>query len=189
MLHQTDNGVCGWLPYAGFLAQQGFHALLFDRRCEGESTCADGEKAYNHAADVEAAATTLRGRGADDVVVVGASLGGAVALGACTVVEVSGCVALSPALFDNKLGGGLTANKAISRLKVPSLVAVAPDDGSSAIGDVRAFLRRAPDRVVTFVQLPAGAGHGWDTVNDPADPNQRSPFSDRLVAFLARCLR
>ena len=188
MLHQTNDGVCGWLPYAAHLAQQGFHVLLFDRRCEGRSSCADGENAFHHAADVSAAVADLRGRGADQVAVVGASLGGAIALGACTVVDVDSCVALSPALFDIKLGAGLTPNKAITRLDVPTLVAAAPDDGSSAIDDVTAFVRRAPKDVITFVELPTGAGHGWDTVNNPSDPTQRSTFSTTLIAFLTQHL-
>lgn len=105
------------------------------------------------------------------------------------LLQVSGCMALSPALFDNKLLDGLMTKKAISQLTVPTLLAGAPDDGSSAIGDVKTLLRRAPKNVVTLVQLPAGAGHGWDTVNEPADPNLRSPFSDTLVDFLTQRLR
>ena len=41
---------------------------------------------------------------------------------------------------------------------------------------------------MTFLRLAANAGHGWDTVNDPDDPNRRSPFSDQLVRFLRRQL-
>jgi dienelactone hydrolase len=74
------------------------------------------------------------------------------------------------------------------QVRVPLLVAVAPDDEYSPIAEVRALLRRARPDLTQFVQLPAGAGHGWDTVNDPADPSRRSAFSGRLVGFLDRQL-
>ena len=190
MLHQTDNGVCGWFEYGGILAKQGFHVLLFDRRCTGESTCPGGgtAKGSRHAADVQTAVATLRKEGATKVAVVGASLGGAVAIGACSVVRVDGCAALSPALFDFPLGDGLTAQKGIGRVGVPLLVADAPDDSSSPIAEVKALVKGAKPGVVRFVQLPAAAGHGWSTVNDAVDPTKRSPFSAQLVAFLKQRL-
>jgi dienelactone hydrolase len=190
MLHQTDNGVCGWFEYGGILAEQGFQVLLFDRRCTGESTCPGGgtAKGSRHSADVETAVATLRKQGARKVAVVGASLGGAVAIGSCSVVRVDGCVALSPALFDFPLGDGLTAQKGISRLGVPTLVADAPDDSSSPLAEVKALLTRARPGVVRFVQLPAAAGHGWSTVNDAVDPTKRSPLSAQLIAFLRQRL-
>jgi dienelactone hydrolase len=189
MLHQTNNGICGWFSYAGYLAQQGFHVLLFDRRCTFNSSCATGTKANRHAADVQTAVTELRRRGAHKVVVVGASLGGAVTIGACAVVKTDGCVALSPALFDVILGDNLTANNAIRRVGVPLLVADAPDDSDSPLADVQGLIHRARPGVVRLIRLPAGAGHGWDTVNDPADPTRRSAFSDQLLDFLRQRLR
>ena len=78
-----------------------------------------------------AIATALRKRGAQSLAVVGASYGGAVAIGTCAAVQADACVALSPALHDNKLGGGLTANKAIGQLSVPLLFAAADDDSDS----------------------------------------------------------
>jgi pimeloyl-ACP methyl ester carboxylesterase len=106
LLHQTDNGLCGWLPYAGYLAIRGFHVGLFDFRCTFNSGCADGEKAYNVAADVVAIATALRKRGARSLAVVGASYGGAVALGTCAAVQADACIALSPARVTTSLVAG-----------------------------------------------------------------------------------
>ena len=190
MLHQTDNGVCGWFEYGGILAKQGFQVLLFDRRCTGQSTCPGGgtAKGSRHSADVQTAVATLRKQGAAKVAVVGASLGGAVAIGSCSAAKADGCVALSPALFDFPLGDGLTAQKAIGRLGVPTLVADAPDDSSSPIAEVKALLTKARPGVVRFVQLPNAAGHGWSTVNDAADPTKRSAFSAQLIAFLKQRL-
>jgi dienelactone hydrolase len=185
LLHQTDNGLCGWLPYAYRLAGQGFHVLAFDFRCTFGSSCAEGEQMYAVIDDVDAAVGTLRKRGARQVALVGASYGGAVAIGACTKVDVSRCAALSAALFDNKLGGGVTANKAIAKLRRPLLFAAAPDDSDSPIDADLALVARAPKGVATFVQLPAGAGHGWDTVFMPGDLTTPSPFAEQLESFLS----
>jgi dienelactone hydrolase len=186
LLHQTDNGLCGWLPYAGYLATQGFHVDLFDFRCTFNSGCADGEKAYNVAADVAAIATALRRRGARSLAVVGTSYGGAVAIGTCGAVQADACVALSPALYDNKLGGGMTANKAIGQLRVPLLFASADDDSDSPADQNEALLRRARPGIVTVIKLPAGAGHGWDTVTDVNTPGQPTTFSDRVIGFITK---
>ena len=184
LLHQTDDGLCGWLPYAFRLAGQDFAVLAFDRRCTFASSCVDGEAQYDALADVRAAVDALRERGVTEVALVGASLGGAVAIGTCQRVEVSRCAALSPAVFDLKLGDGVTANKAIGTLRKPLLVAVAPDDSDSALDEVRTVAARARPGVATFVELPAGAGHGWDTVNRTDDPAQPSAFAGRLEDFL-----
>lgn len=185
LLHQTDDGMCGWLPYARYMATQGFHVGLFDFRCTFNSSCVEGENAYNVTADVSAMAAELRKRGARSLAVVGASYGGAVAIGSCATVKADACVALSPALYDNKLGGGMTANMAIGRLTVPLLFAAAPDDSDSPADQNQALLRRARPNVVTYVELPSGAGHGWETVADPDNPGQWSSLSDRLIDFIS----
>lgn len=184
LLHQTDNGLCGWLPYAFRLAGEGFAVLAFDRRCTFGSSCVEGAAEYNAIGDVAAAVDTLRERGATEVALVGASLGGAVAIGACAAVEVTRCAALSPAIFDRKLGGGVTANKAIATLRRPLLYAVAPDDPDSSLDEGRTLVARTRPGVVTFVELPAGAGHGWETVAAPGDPSTPSAFAGQLEDFL-----
>lgn len=183
LLHQNDDGLCGWLPYAGYLAGQGFQVAVFDRRCSFQSGCISGEAAYDFVGDVRAVVDTLRGRGAQHIGLVGASFGGAVAIGACAEVPVAACAALSPALFDHKLGDGVTAKNAISRIRQPLLVAVAPDDADSPEDDVRALLERVQPDVATFVTLPVGGGHGWDAVADPST-GQPTAFSVRLLTFL-----
>jgi dienelactone hydrolase len=107
-----------------------------------------------------------------------------VAIGTCAAVQADACVALSPALYDNKLGGGLTANKAIGQLRVPLLFAAADDDSDSPADQNQALLRRARPGIVTVIKLPDGAGHGWDTVTDPNTPGQPTTFSGRVIDFI-----
>ena len=42
LLHQTNNGLCGWLPYATRLAGEGFSVLAFDFRCTFASSLPRG---------------------------------------------------------------------------------------------------------------------------------------------------
>jgi dienelactone hydrolase len=190
MLHQTNDGLCGWFGYAGYLATQGFHVAVFNRRCTFRSACADGSAAHDFIADVDAVLTTLVDRGATSTALVGASFGGAVAIGSCAVLRVAACVALSPAQFDTYLDGAAkpgdatTANNAIDRVRTPLLVAVAADDPDSPTQEVTDLTGRARRGVVTAVELPAGSGHGWDTVTDPGDPSRPATFSPRVIAFL-----
>ncbi len=101
------------------------------------------------------------------------------------MVHAEACAALSPALFDNKLGGGVTAAKAIRHLKTPLLIATSPSDPYSPLAADRELAASAPARVVKFVTLPDAAGHGWDTIADQSQPGQWTPFSDRLIRFLS----
>src|SRR5262245_52741112 len=81
LVHESGGkALCGWWPFAVRLADEGFHVLLFDLRCYGFSTCPRGAKGSNYVADVAAAAAKLRALGAASVEVVGASMGGSIAL-------------------------------------------------------------------------------------------------------------
>jgi pimeloyl-ACP methyl ester carboxylesterase len=90
----TPTGCGGWLPYAGYLARHGVHPLALDLRCFGASACPAGR---GHATtDVAAAMAQLRRRGARRIALVGASMGGAIAVVAAArphpaaVVDLSG---------------------------------------------------------------------------------------------------
>jgi hypothetical protein len=39
LLHEYPGPMCGWWPYAVYLAHHGIHAILFDFRCPGLSAC------------------------------------------------------------------------------------------------------------------------------------------------------
>src|SRR4051794_36890271 len=73
LIHEYPLDLCGFWPYARYLARRGIHVLLLDLRCFGRSACTGGR---GHATtDVAAAVAELRRRGARSVALVGASMG------------------------------------------------------------------------------------------------------------------
>lgn len=166
------RGKCGWTDYAASLAASGLRVLMFDGPCQGGSSCpASGG---DPGSAVAAAAARLRADGAAAVVLVGASAGATAALDAVAGggVPAHAVVALSA----DELGG--LPSKA-SSVSLPVLMAVAQDDRYVSVDDTRrlfAALGTASSRKSLEI-LPAGSGHGWDLLTDPA-------FSARVTAFV-----
>ena len=79
LIHEWPRDYCGWLPYAGYLSRHGVRALAFDLRCFGRSACPDGGRG-RATTDVAAAMAELRRQGARRVALVGASMGGTIAV-------------------------------------------------------------------------------------------------------------
>src|SRR6266540_928444 len=79
LLHQYPNNLCGFWPYAVYLAGKGLRVLDIDLRCFGESACPVNAKG-SVMDDVAGAVAELRRRGASSVALVGASAGASTAL-------------------------------------------------------------------------------------------------------------
>ncbi len=182
-------GACGWWPYAAYLASRGFRVLAFDHRCQGTSECpADGPGLL---ADIATAARVLRVAGASRVALLGASQGGSeVLIAAARRASGTGPVAGVAALceLDQQLAappGPRTTVEAAAVVRVPVLLAVAPDDPYVSLAGTRALFAalgaRAADRHLLVQQ--AGAGHGWEML-DPAPGGHEPPLGARLAAFL-----
>ncbi len=146
LAHERGRNLCSWLPYAHHLARLGLTALAFDFK--------------TYAADlvdsVVAAAGELRRRGAEGILLIGASMGGTAVLDAARRVPggVLGVVSVSgPASF-----GDANAARAVRALRAPVLFIVAHDD-SEFLGDARSLYRHAnsPDKALEV--LP-GFAHG-----------------------------
>jgi pimeloyl-ACP methyl ester carboxylesterase len=99
LVHELgQRGLCGWWDYAAHLSSRGFHVLLFDHRCAGQSGCPAGASMDDALmSDIEAAVGQLRADGAVRVVLVGGSQGASEALIAASVAPhgVVGVVCLS----------------------------------------------------------------------------------------------
>jgi pimeloyl-ACP methyl ester carboxylesterase len=181
LVHEAGGqALCGWWPYAARLADRGFQAVLFDLRCYGDSAC-PAKRQDDLVDDVAAAADELRRSDAKSVELVGASLGGSVALVAAARLDKASALAdLSGDELDTQIGGHgppTTASQAASAVHVPALLAVARDDGFISLPDERALYRRLGSASKRLLVLPAPAGHGWDMLAD-------RPCERTLTAFL-----
>jgi pimeloyl-ACP methyl ester carboxylesterase len=182
LVHEYPGPMCGWWPYANYLAAHGVRALLFDLRCFGLSSCPAGGRA-DPVDDVAGAIAVLRSRGARSVAVVGASLGGTVAVIAGARLHPAAMVDLSGERDLTGLLGGtsLDAFAAAPALRAPALFVVAHGDLGASVGDMRAVYDRAGSRVKRMIVLPASAGHGWDMLDSFTG---FAPLARTVVAFV-----
>jgi hypothetical protein len=152
--NQSGNDMCGWLPFARRLAGQGFRSLLFD---------------YAAASNVDetiAALRAVRSDGARSTALVGASLGGMVAVrvAARRHVGLSSVVTLSAERSGRSMGDTVAFAR---RVHVPSLYVGTKNDGWTTFGaDTRALHRATPARIDRMVLL-SGSEHGVDILAGP----------------------
>lgn len=159
LLHQTNGGgFCGWWPYGAWLADaQHLRAVGLDLCGYGTSRC--GESLDDDSVrQVKVVVDYLRAHGAERVVVVGASLGGSVALDAAAALDVDAVVDLSgPVDYP-----GTHTTRSLPRLRVPTLIAVSRSDDPSGHDTLQRALPRVPAQTKRFVS--ADGGHGYALV-------------------------
>jgi alpha-beta hydrolase superfamily lysophospholipase len=162
LIHEYPGPMCGWWPYAHYLGRHGVRALLFDLRCFGLSGC-PAHRRGDVVADVAAAMRALRRDGARRVALVGASMGGSIAVVAAARLRPAALVDLSGELDTSGLTPGISAKAgaAAPSVRVPALFAVARGDRYVPVADMRTVYRRTASRAKRLVVLPAVAGHGW----------------------------
>lgn len=98
-LHQIDAGPCGFLSYADYLAGQKLQTLAFDQCRYGQAGCPP-ELTENRTGQVELVVQAAQDAGAERVVLVGASMGGSLAVTAAQAVRADAIIDLSgPATF------------------------------------------------------------------------------------------
>lgn len=167
--HQYPAELCGWWPFAVYLARHGMHVFLFDFRCLGESECTAQGGDGSDVDDMLAAAGELRSRGARRIFLMGASLGGTVAMMAGGRLEPppAGVVSFSGEADLGYLAGGSTrldALSAVPRLRAPFLQIMARQDTAVSVADARRLEARAGSPDKRLIVLPAPFGHGWNIV-------------------------
>jgi pimeloyl-ACP methyl ester carboxylesterase len=183
LIHEYPRDLCGWLPYARYLGRRGVQALAFDLRCFGASACPKGR---SHAVtDVAAAVTELHRRGARRVALIGASMGGAIAVVAAARLHPAAVIDLSGERDTTGLTAGIDADAAAAAARhvtAPAQFAVARGDRYVPVSDMRTIARRARSATRRLIVLPATAGHGWDLVFGMTTP--WSPLAATIVAFI-----
>ena len=170
-------GLCGFWPYADWLARQG--ALAAVSQCGLAPP--NAQPAMRPTGVTTTAVTWVRAHGAGQVTLVGASVGGIVALQVAASISppVAGVVDLS----GERRWLGLDPLAAARRLQVPALFAVAPGDRLVSVGTMRRLYQAAPVRAKRLVVLAEGAGHGWDLLGGAAGTDW-SPLAVTVAAWI-----
>jgi pimeloyl-ACP methyl ester carboxylesterase/predicted small lipoprotein YifL len=153
LANEIQKDACDWRPYAKQLAGRGYRVLAFDFNSDLRSGYVQGSTDND---DVASAAGLLRQRGAQKVVLLGASRGGTAVLVAATKIQpsVAGVISLSgPASIS-----GMNASLAVPQLTVPVLYIVASLDRSFA-ADAQTLYNASPKALAKLVVLE-GVGHG-----------------------------
>ncbi|WP_132299256.1 alpha/beta hydrolase [Kribbella sp. VKM Ac-2568] len=179
LVHESNQDVCQWLPYARELVRTGYFVLGLDLSTSGYVQY-EGVQPSPLGLSVSAAAGYLRKQGAGRVVLVGASMGGTASLAAAAITtpRVDGVVSLSaPAEFD-----GIDARTAAGMLRVPVLYGAAADDRSFA--DASRVLHAATTSKKSIHIVP-GTRHGVALVAQDGDPTLRRAVG-AFIAMHAR---
>ena len=189
LVHQYPSDLCGFWPFADYLAKRGLRAFAIDLRCFGRSACPEGEARGRVVGDLDAAVAELRRRGASRVGLVGASMGGAAALIAGTRVRpsVAAVVSLSGEADPTSLVRGipLNAGAVVGKLTVPTMFVVATNDRYVSVPETREMYRavKSKDKRLEVLAGPFDARHGWELLTDPAS-GQFGPVAAKVAAFL-----
>jgi pimeloyl-ACP methyl ester carboxylesterase len=164
-----------WFAYAGDLASRGFTVLTFDFRGYGES---EGDKEPPLIdRDLAAAVAALRSRGAQQVAVVGASMGGTAALKAAARLSLAAVATLSAPLEFR----GLSAASEVRRLAIPKLfLGAESDEGGPAAEELFAASPEPKD-----ITVYAGDEHGTDLLRGA----EGAAVAERLTRFLDEAMR
>jgi uncharacterized protein len=173
LAHAFPTDRRSWSEFADFLRGKGYVTLTFDFRGYGDST---GETDVPEIwRDVLAATSLLRDRGADRIVVVGASMGGTAALIAAARADVAGVVTLSaPTTFM-----GLSAPpEVLAGVDEPKLF-VAADGDASAPESAQALYEQSSG--AKRVEIVNGSEHGTELL----ESGQAEVVRNLVLQFLA----
>ncbi len=173
---RTD--LCGWLPYVRTLTAAGIRVLAFDFRGQGESSYPPSVgPALGR--DLEAAATRAREDGAQHLVLVGASMGGAAVVQNSVDIPADGRISLSGTVLWP--GYGVNDPSGVRRLRGPFLYIGSRADTLAPLAQARSIYRAVGSSRKRMILYP-GTAHGWDLIGD-------TPRGARTRALILRWIR
>jgi len=179
LAHQGTPGTKqqSWQPFARLLAERGYTALTFDFRGVGQS---EGRLGYgNLALDVSAAAEFLRGQGYEQIVCVGASMGGTACIRSARDYSFLGLVILASTMTAGVGSDSLTITPDdLANLTQPKLFVTANNDLWIVVSDTKQMHELSPEPK-SLVLLP-GTAHGTSLF----DTDAGEELTARLLAFL-----
>ena len=119
--HMRGRNQTSWFPFARLASTSGYKVMTFDFRGYGKST---GTRDTRMDRDLEAAVAYVRAKGAKQVILIGASMGGTASIEIAAEIDVQGVAALSPPTSF----GRINALGAVSSMLIPLLLIVAEND-------------------------------------------------------------
>ncbi|HJM27600.1 MAG: alpha/beta hydrolase [Acidimicrobiales bacterium] len=170
LTHMRGRDQSSWFPFARLASDSGYKVLTFDFRGYGKST---GKRDTRMDRDLEAAVAYVRAKGARQVILIGASMGGTTAIELAPEVNAQGVAALSPPSSFGKIN----ALNAVSSMLIPLLLIVAENDPPFT-GDARNIETAAA--ATQFLELP-GQQHGTNLFAEHSDQ-----ISGILLSFIDR---
>jgi hypothetical protein len=166
LANQTDNTVCEWLPFPSSLAAHGMRVLAFDYGNGDES------------AEVQGAAHFLRAHGAWRLVLIGASIGGAVVIDAGVHLRPAPAAVISLSAVPEATTYPFPADA--KRLRSPIFQIGGTEDPLTQTGaDTRMLFRASPSPAKRLLLIP-GAAHGTDFVG----PSGMARVRQAILAFI-----
>jgi pimeloyl-ACP methyl ester carboxylesterase len=162
--HGSQGNRCKWASYAQESVKAGYRALIFDFAGHGEST--DSTDGIDE--QVRAAVGYLRSQGVQQVVLVGASMGGTAVLAAAAQISppVAGVISLSgPWRYR-----GVNAGSAVTRLAVPVLYAVCQGESDFAEDAASLYASTPPAVSRRLLVVPDCSTHGVELLDPGAGP-------------------
>ena len=182
LAHQGTSGSdqTSWQPFAQLIAEDGFSALTFDFRGFGES---EGEVQYGKVAvDVGAAINFLHDRGFDQIICVGASMGGTACIQAALDGRVIGLATLGSTLKAGFGNHSLQIDpESFAALSLPKIFISAEDDFSTVVNHTRRMYEHSPEPK-ELILLP-GSAHGTHLFQTEAGPELRRVLLTFLETF------
>ena len=175
LLHESQANLCGWLPTMHWLQNNGIRAIAIDMRGAGRSGPGRPSADFHYGQDMQAALDDARAEGSKDLLLMGASMGGAAELmyapalsGLAGVVSLSGELRLPNAQLDGV--------DAVPRLRAPLLTIGSRQDGYFDAADSRKLHQAAgsPDKGAAVFP---GSYHGWDLLDV-------APYKSRVQKLL-----
>lgn len=161
LAHQSDGNYCQWDPFVKHFVDQGYRALEFDFSGFGRSP---QRQDATVGGDVVAAANFLRARGASEIVLIGASLGGA--------AVVDGATRITPPVkaVANISGAGVAGlvdlRTEIDKITMPILYLTSEKDGApTAVANLLFSATKAKGK--ELVVINGKNIHGVSLLRDP----------------------
>jgi pimeloyl-ACP methyl ester carboxylesterase len=179
LAHGYPGSLCEWTTYAPVLARAGYRVLMFEFRGAGLSSRGP---TGDYLADIRGAASELRRRGAERVVLMGSSFGATAVLSAAPTVRprAAGVVSVSALLsLSGRVSSFSPPASLAPRMRIPVMLMWARGDHRFRPAEVRQFLRAVPARDKALATFP-GDWHGVSLLQGVPEANRA------LMAFLRR---